>query len=726
MTSLRDPMMRPVPAVALLLCGLAIPLSSCGGKDRKDPRPIDETAPFVTITTPTTLATYESPATPLLLGGVAWDDVGVVTVSWSNVDTGGSGVASGTSTWTASIPLGSGENGITITASDAAGRDATDSIAVTLDTIPPTVSLREPTTAPTFTTRSTPILLAGIANDDRGVRAVTWSNGATGGSGAASGASSWSASVPLILGDNVVTISASDSAGNVGTDSITVTLDPGQPMVAIQTPTAEVIYTTGVTPILLGGTAADDVGVTSVGWSNADTGGSGLAVGTTTWSASVPLSPGANSITLTAQDADAKVGSDSIQVTLVAPLSLDTLKAWGSNEFGQVGSGSSGDFPNTPVRVVDPTDPSGFLTGVSALAAGGKHTVALLANGTVRAWGGNKRGQLGDGTSGDGADRLTPAQVIDPSDPSGFLTDVIAVTAGSFYTVALLRDGTVRAWGWNVDGQLGDGTTAVLRETPVRVVDPTDPSGSLTGVVAVDAGYEHTVALLVDGTLRAWGNNYHGQIGDGTGLNYRRTPVQVLDPSDPTGFLTEGIAVAAGDAHTAALLQDGTVRTWGENYHAALGDGATTDSAIPVQVVDPLDPSGFLTEVTAIAAGHNHTDALRTDGTVWEWGGINMTWPGLCWFLARSATPTQVRDPSDPSGYLTRATAIEAGNWFMVALIDDGPLKAWGCNSTGQFGNGSYNSAIWPVRVIDPSDPSGWLTDVVTFSAGWDHTLALR
>ena len=715
MTSHREPMMRPVPLVTLLLCGLAITLSSCGGKDREDRQPIDETAPVVTITTPTTLATYRSPATPLLLGGVAWDDVGVVTVSWSNADTGDSGVASGTSTWTASIPLGSGWNGITITASDAAGRDSTDSIAVTLDTVAPTVSIREPTTAPTFTTRSTPILLAGIANDDKGVKTVTWSNGATGGSGEASWAPSWNASVPLIPGDNVVTVSASDSAGNVGTDSITVTLDPGQPMVTIQTPTAESIYTTSATPILLGGVAVDDMAVTSVTWSNVDTGDSGTAIGMSSWSASVPLSPGSNTISVTAHDADAKVGTDSIRLVLSVPPSLDTLKGWGRNDYGQVGDGTDGNDRATPTQVIDPTDPSGFLTGIAGVSAGALHTAVVLADGTVRAWGHNDSGQLGDGAIN--WTQPTPVQVLDPSDPSGLLTGVIAVSAGRFHTATLLRDGTVRSWGRNNYGQAGDGTF-LDRAIPVQVVDPSDPTGFLANVTAIDAGDDYTVALVADGTVRAWGYNYRGQLGDGTSLSFRLTPVQVVDLSDPTGFLTDVIAVSAGKNHTVALLPDGTARAWGENYHGELGDGTTTDSAVSVQVVDPTDPSGFLTGVTAVAAGTFHTEAVLADGTVREWG-----WG---WGAGASSIPLQVPDPSDPSGYLTGVSTIEAGSGLTVALLDDGSIRTWGGNSRGQLGDGTFNSSLVPVRVIDPSDPSGYLTGVEAISARGKDSMALK
>ena len=166
-----------------------------------------------------------------------------------------------------------------------------------------------------------------------------------------------------------------------------------------------------------------------------------------------------------------------------------------------------------------------------------------------------------------------------------------------------------RAWGYNWYGQLGDGRASSIKPTPVQVVDPSDPTGFLTGVTAVTAG-SHTVALLGDGTLRAWGSNWSGQLGDGTRTD-STTPVQVIHPSDPTGFLTGVSAVAPDYSHTMALLGDDTLRGWGWNASGQLGDGTRTASSTPVQVVDPTDPTGFLTGVTAVAAGGLHTVALR-------------------------------------------------------------------------------------------------------------------
>jgi len=268
-------------------------------------------------------------------------------------------------------------------------------------------------------------------------------------------------------------------------------------------------------------------------------------------------------------------------VNTVALKSDGTVWNWGNNSNGQLGCGSYFAYAS-PVQV------SG-LTAVTAIAGGWYHTVARKNDGTVWAWGRNEYGQLGDGTSG--TDRITPVQV------SG-LTGVAAISAGESYTVALKNDGTVWAWGENYYGKLGDGTSTNNRLTPVQV-------SGLTGITAIAASVQHTVALKNDGTVWTWGGNYYGQLGDGS-TTTRLTPVQVSE-------LTGVTAIASGVSHTVALKNDGTVWAWGYNNYGQLGYGSTTTRLTPVQVTG-------LTGVTAIASGYYHTVALKNDGTVLAWG----------------------------------------------------------------------------------------------------------
>jgi len=269
----------------------------------------------------------------------------------------------------------------------------------------------------------------------------------------------------------------------------------------------------------------------------------------------------------------------------------------------------------TPRQVPAPSGVSGFLSGIVAVARGDGHSLALASDRTVWAWGDGFHGQLGDGTKND---RARPVHVKGPAG-SGFLTDVVAIAAGWQHSLALRADGSVWAWGENGSHQLGTGGTTDST-VPVRVKGP-GGVGFLSGMVAITAGSDHGLAVRSDGTVWSWGYNADGQLGDGT-INDRSTPVQVKD-STGGGFLTRVIAVASGSvqgsSHSLALTSDGSVLAWGDNTYGQLGDGTTTQRNIPVQVRGP-NGSGFLADIVALAASDGHSLAIKTDGTLWGWG----------------------------------------------------------------------------------------------------------
>jgi hypothetical protein len=292
---------------------------------------LDTTAPVVSITTPTSVATYTASTTPVIVGGTASDAVGVTQVTWTN-DRGGNGTAIGTTNWSASIALQSGGNVITITARDAAGNTSTDTLTVTYsapDTTAPAASITTPTSAATFGTSTTPLTVGGTASDAVGVTQVTWAND-RGGTGTAIGTTTWSASIALQSGANVITITARDAAGNAAIDTLTITYTPADttnPTVAITAPTANASYTATTATMSLGGVAGDNASVTQVTWAN-DRGGSGSATGTTSWSVNgVSLQSGANVITITARDAAGNSATDTVTITYTLPLTLSSLTA---------------------------------------------------------------------------------------------------------------------------------------------------------------------------------------------------------------------------------------------------------------------------------------------------------------------------------------------------------------------------------------------------------------
>jgi len=272
----------------------------------------------VTITSPTSNTTLNTTAATLALGGTASDAVGVTQVTWSN-SRGGSGTASGTTSWSvASITLQSGSNVLTVTARDAAGNTSTDTLTVsyTPDTTQPTVAITSPTSSSTLAVNTSTTALGGTSSDNVGVTQVSWSN-SRGGSGTASGTTSWSvASIALQTGSNVITVTARDAAGNTRTATLTVTRDATAPTVTITSPTSNSTLTTTASSINMGGTASDaSTGIGQVTWTNSR-GGSGTATGTTTWSVTgIALQTGSNLLTVTARDGAGNTRTDTLTVT---------------------------------------------------------------------------------------------------------------------------------------------------------------------------------------------------------------------------------------------------------------------------------------------------------------------------------------------------------------------------------------------------------------------------
>ncbi|WP_245597488.1 hypothetical protein [Meiothermus cerbereus] len=231
----------------------------------------------------------------------------------------------------------------------------------------------------------------------------------------------------------------------------------------------------------------------------------------------------------------------------LALTSEGTVYAWGRNDVGQLGLGTTAQ-QDSPALI------SGF-NGVIALAAGDDHTLALKADGSIWAWGDNPNGELGTGNN---------VRYTNPTPLAGITA--IAIAAGGNHSVALLADGTVRTWGYNNHGQLGNANTTDSN-VPVQVTD-------LTGVVGIAAGYEFTLAVLSNGTVKAWGHDDSFQLGNGTTTGDQTIPVDVQ--GIPSGRSVRGLA--AGIFHALALLDDGSVVAWGRNVEGQLGDGTNNSS----------------------------------------------------------------------------------------------------------------------------------------------------
>jgi len=258
-------------------------------------------------------------------------------------------------------------------------------------------------------------------------------------------------------------------------------------------------------------------------------------------------------------------------------------------------------------------------------------------------------------------------------------------------TCAVRDDGTLWCWGFNDNGQVGDGTTTT-REAPTQV-------GAETDWVAVTVGGRHSCAVKGDGTAWCWGDNLYGQLGDGTNVD-RGAPVQVGADSD-------WAALSAGASTTCGLRTDQTIWCWGLGTSGQLGDGLDATSWVPVQ-----EASG--SSWATLSVGALHVCGLRLNGSAWCWGSNSSLRLGTSGLSGHQLVPVPVAAVGTDSW-----TAIAAGGEHTCGLQSDGGLWCWGANDVGQVGNDSTAIAPIPVRVGDGS--VSWVAVV----AGGEHTCGL-
>jgi alpha-tubulin suppressor-like RCC1 family protein len=378
-------------------------------------------------------------------------------------------------------------------------------------------------------------------------------------------------------------------------------------------------------------------------------------------------------------------------------------QAWGFNSGGELGDGTTGPPSVLPVKVKE-------LSGVTATASGASHTLALLEDGTVMAWGENSRGQLGDGTKQERAAPVAVCLVAEaPCAAEHRLKGVTAISAGYDQSVALLSSGTVLEWGERVGG------SATL---------PVEKTGLPEKAKAIAAGEGVSLALLASGRVMAWGFNGSGQLGNGTTEN-SEAPVAVCAVGTvgpcPSGPFLEGVkAISAGrfESFAVAVLEGETVVAWGANRFGELGDGTTENRDVPVAVKG-------LGGVSAVSAGGDHVLALRKSGTVEAWGlnsdgqlgGGTSAGPETCG-TPPAAPQACSKKPATVSGPSARVTRVAAGIHHSLAMLENGAVYAWGSNATGQLGDGPttgpepcgappHGCSATPVPVSNMADAKG-------------------
>lgn len=459
----------------------------------------------------------------------------------------------------------------------------------------------------------------------------------------------------------------------------------------------------------------------------------------------------------------------------MALLEDGTVWVWGDGARGVLGYDAPSEYMQlTPTKVP-------IVEDIVQVDFSHLHAVALKKDGTVWTWGLNESGQLGNGTLID----ASPSQVQN-------IEGVIKVSASYSQTLALKGDGKVWAWGNNYYGELGDASGIQKQQRPVRVAH-------LEGIVDIEAGELYSMAIKRNGSLWAWGNNMYGQLGDGSTVSKNtRTlvngiPIQTdtISPSAPellrttgktsstvvlvweesldnqavkeylvykgdvlvdtigvdgktidystsftvTGLLPETeykfsvkardyegnlssgsnevivmteaslpMQVSAGSGHTLALKSDGSVWAWGNNSSGQLGDGTTFGQLFPKKA--------NITSITSVSTGDLFSLALKSDGTVWSWGDNSIGQLGNPQLYSQQPVPKKIEG-------IDSVVAIAAGGTHSLALKSDGTVWTWGSNFNGELGIGSNKSSYVPVKI-----PS--LSGVKAISAGAFYSLALK
>lgn len=342
-----------------------------------------------------------------------------------------------------------------------------------------------------------------------------------------------------------------------------------------------------------------------------------------------------------------------------------TVRCWGDNAKRQLGDGTAVQNASVPREVPG-------LAGVAALAAGYRHTCALLTSGSVRCWGENASGQLGDGSF---TDRATPVAVTG-------LSNAVAIAARNNHTCVLTTGGALRCWGENFYGQLGagDGNFPNNRAAPVVV------TGFESGTQAFGVGGHHTCALKGDGSLWCWGQNWARQLGTPGTTPPTDTPRRVDIPAGTR-------EIALGWEHSCTLDAGGGVRCWGLNDNGQVGSGPPgTGHAGPT----PVD--GLSSGVASLAAGYYHNCAITIGGAMLCWGNNSQQGQGM---LGDGSTADRAT-PQAATGLGSGMRQAAAGWGNTGGVSTDGSVVAWGTNLRGTVGDGTYIDRFHPQLVVRP------------------------
>ncbi len=343
------------------------------------------------------------------------------------------------------------------------------------------------------------------------------------------------------------------------------------------------------------------------------------------------------------------------------------LYTWGWNRDGQLGIGTGVSLKITPTKI---------MSNVGSVSLGWNASAAITENGDLYTWGWNAYGQLGNGTSGFDKPQFTPIKIM---------SNVKSVDLGKCHSAAITENGDLYTWGWNNNGQLGNGTTE----------DSSVPAKIMSNIKLVGLGWFHSAAITANGDLYTWGSNIEGQLGNGT----------TEDSFIPIKIMSNVKSVSLGWFHSAAITENSNLYTWGCNVYGMLGDGTTTGSSTPIKIVidmggeteEPVteeptteEPGTEEVTFTQVALGYNHSGAITENGDLYTWGY------NLHGELGNGTT----EDSHNPIKIMSNVKSVNLGERHGAAITKNGDLYTWGENNNGQLGNGTTESSFTPVKIM--------------------------
>ena len=361
-----------------------------------------------------------------------------------------------------------------------------------------------------------------------------------------------------------------------------------------------------------------------------------------------------------------------------------------------------------------------LVTKVIYISAGSYHSIAVNSNGDLYSWGWNGQGQLGNGTN---TDSNVPLPVRAAGTPMAGKKIVHVSTGGNFYkgsSLALSSEGKVYSWGANDQGQLGNGT-ATNSNLPVEVKTEGTPMAGKK-IVQTAIGVTHSMALDSEGKVYSWGENVNGLLGTGDAIP-TLSPVLVRTGGTPMAG-KKIVQISAGGAHSMALDSEGNIYAWGWGGEGQLGNGENNNSNVPILV--KKEGTGLEGKtIKKVMAGGMFSMVLTSDGSLYSWGKNNYGQIGdgttnnynLAVAVKTEGTPMAGKTVVD----------FSISNEHTVALMSDGQIYAWGRNESGQLGDGTNTASTLPVAVRTVGTPFAGKKAVQVVAGGWEgaHSLAL-